>query len=601
MTHYTAEDLVQDFRSGTLNRRQLWQRALAMGLTSTALASLLGTGVIPATSVAAAVNAQSSGDLKLITASDEQASTWTKNFNPLLPQSSSNRWPTINGIYEPLFVYNTIKAEIVPWLAESWSFDSTNTVLTFKIRQNVKWSDGTPFTAGDVAFTFNLFKQFPALPGNGARTVIDNLATIEATDDATAVFTFGPAPVGEGTPAATPAGAAQPYTVGLYDIGGQAIVAEHIWKDVKDPVTFTNETPVGTGPFTNVARFENQIWELHKNPSYWQEGKPYIDGIRVPAYPNNDAINLATINGENDWAGNFIPDIEKVYTSKDSNNHYWFPATGATVFLYLNTTVAPFDDVNVRKAISMAINRDQIVAIAEYDYTHPADATGMSDAFDTWKVKDIASADWVSYNKDKANQMLDDAGLKKDGDVRKTADGKALEYELNVVSGWSDWVQSVDIISKNLADVGIKATVKPYEQATWQTNVQNGDFTMSIGWSSQGATPFNFYRGVMSTNTWRPIKTSAGENWQRFKSTDADALLDKFAATSDTAEQKDLANQLQKVFSDNAPAIPLFPGPQWGEFNTKRFTGFPSADDPYTLLSTYANERLILLTTIKPV
>jgi len=602
MTQYSPEDLVQDFRAGKMNRRQLVQRAMALGLSAPALVALLGTGVIPATAVAA----QSTSELKLLTSADEQASTWTRNFNPLLPGGASCRWLTQNGIYEPLFIYNTIKAEIVPWLAESWSFNKENTVLTFKTRAGVKWSDGTPFGAKDVAFTFNLFKKFPALPGNGARSVIDYLPTIEATDDTTVVFSFGkpvPAAAAGATPVASPAASSpEPYTVGLYDIGSQNIVPEHIWKDIADPVTFTNENPVGTGPFTNVARFENQIWELHKNPSYWQEGKPYIDGIRIPAYNSNDSANLATINGENDWAGNFIPDIQKTYVDKDKDHfNYWFPATGATVHLYLNTTVAPFDNADVRKAISMAINRDQIVAIAMYDYTHPADSTGLSDAFESWKTEAAKGAEWVSYNVDKANQLLDAAGLAKDGDVRKTADGKPMEYELNVVSGWSDWVQSVDIISKNLAEIGIKATVKPYEQATWQNNVQNGDFTMSIGWSSQGATIFNFYRGVMSSNTWRPIGESAGENWHRFKSPEADALLDQFAATSDEATQKDIAAKLQQFYADNAPAIPLFPGPQWGEFNTMRFTGFPSEKDPYTILSTYANERLILLTTIKPV
>ncbi|HWK81114.1 MAG TPA: ABC transporter substrate-binding protein [Thermomicrobiales bacterium] len=611
MSHATPalERLIADFRAGKLNRRQLVQRAAMAGIGASALAGALSATSSPGVVYAA----QDSGDLKLVTASDEQQSTWTRNFNPLMPQASTSRWPTQNGIYEPMAVFNTPKAELVPWLAESWEFDSTNTVLTFKIRQNVKWSDGTPFTANDVAFTFNLFAKFDGLAGNGARNVMPYLASVHAADDSTVVFRFGPgpsdsaaspaaSPAADASPSASPVAGAKPFTVGIYDICGQNIVPEHIWKDVADPVTFTNENPVGTGPFTNVARFENQIWELHKNENYWQEGKPYIDGLRIPAYNSNDAINLATINGENDWAANFIPDIQKTFVDKDPDHFgYWFPAYGATVHLYLNTTVAPFDQVDVRKAISMALNRDQIVTVAMYDYTHPADATGLSDAYESWKDAEIAKADWVTYNVDKANEMLDAAGLTKDGDVRKTPDGKAMEYELNVVSGWSDWVQSCDIISKNLAEVGIKATVKPYEQATWQTNVQNGDFTMSIGWSAGGATPFNFYRGVMSSVTWNPIGTSSPENWHRFKSEEADAALNAFGESSDPAVQKEQAVKLQQLYSDNAPAVPLFPGPQWGEYNTTRFTGFPNEKDPYTILSTYAAERLILLTTIKPV
>jgi peptide/nickel transport system substrate-binding protein len=582
MSVQVYEQIARDFREGRIDRRELLKRAAAAGMSATAIGWVLGYGYVPATLAAQEASPEPTVSDQLLTASDEQSSTWIRNFNPLLPQGSSNRWPTIDGIYERLFVYTQINAEAVPWLATEWNFNEDNTVLTFTTRENVLWSDGTPFTAKDVAFTFNLFLENDAIPGNGGATVAPFLTKVEATDDTTVEFTFK-----------------EPYTIGLYDIGSQMIVPEHIFSQVDDVLTFTNENPVATGPFTEVARFENQIWELHRNPNYWQEGKPYFQGIRIPAYPNNDAVNLATINGENDWAGNFIPDIENTYVAKDPENfHYWFPATGATVHLYLNTTIPPFDNVDVRKAISMAINRDQIVQIAMYDYTHPADTTGLSDAFNSVRDEEAANAGWTTYDVDAANEMLDAAGLKMDGDVRVLEDGTPMEYELNVVSGWTDWVQSCDIIAQNLADVGMKVTVQPYEQATWQTNVQNGDFTMSIGWGEGGATVVNFYRPLMSSTTWREIGTSAGSNWHRFKLEEADTLLEEFAATSDPEEWKSIAVELQKLYAEYAPAVPLFPGPQWGEYNTMRFEGFPNEDNPYALLSTYSDEALLVLTTV---
>lgn len=611
MAHEGIQDLVSSLKRGEITRRQFMQRAAALGLSARALGAMGGAAGL---GLGGASLAAAQDDSGLLTTNNEQQNTWIRNFNPLLPENASSRWPTLFGIYEPLFVWNTIKAEPVPWLAESWEFSEDNLQLTFHLRGGggasgeaggatpvsatpvaeaspvtggggVLWSDGEPFTADDVAFTWNLMKDNEALPGNGARVALPFLDSIDATDEHTVVFTFK-----------------EVYTIGLYDIANQVIVPEHIWKDVDDPVTYANEDPVGTGPFTEVARFEAQIFELHANPNYWQEGKPYIKGLRMPAYPDNDSINLATINGEVDWTANFIADIENTFVAKDPEHfHFWFPPTGATVHLYLNTTVKPFDNADVRKAISMAINREQIVNVAMFDYTHPADTTGLSDAFESQKDEEAKNAGWATYDKDKANEMLDAAGLAMDGDVRKMEDGTPLEFDLNVVSGWSDWVQSCDIMSRNLADVGIKATVKPYDQTTWQTRVQNGDFTMSIGWSSQGATIFNFYRGVMSGITWNPIGTSSGENWHRFKSDEVDKMLDEFAATSDLDKQQEISVQLQRFYAEHAPAIPLFPGPQWGEFNTTRFTGFPSEDDPYSLLSTYATERGIVMTTIKPV
>src|SRR5262249_16411352 len=248
--------------------------------------------------------------LKLVTISQEQQPTWVRNFNPLLADQTG-RWPSQGGIYEPLVVYNTITGVLTPWLAESWAFNADNTVLTFTLRAGVKWSDGEAFDSADVKFTWDTLMKVEALPGTGGvRAAIPLLSAVDAPDAKTVTFTF--------KTVSTPA---------LYDIGEQMIVPEHLWKDVADPVTFTNENPVGTGPFTEIGTFEAQYWELHKNPNYWQEGLPYIDGFRFPAYPSNDAANLASLNGENDWFANFIPDIKKTFVDKDpEHNHYWFPS-----------------------------------------------------------------------------------------------------------------------------------------------------------------------------------------------------------------------------------------------------------------------------------
>jgi peptide/nickel transport system substrate-binding protein len=126
---------------------------------------------------------------------------------------------------------------------------------------------------------------------------------------------------------------------------------------------------------------------------------------------------------------------------------------------------------------------------------------------------------------------------------------------------------------------------------------------MSIGWSNGGATPLTYYRGQMATTTVKPVGEVAEQNWHRFGLPEADDLLQQFASTSDQAEQKTIAEQLQKLFADNAPAIPLFPGPSWYEYNTTRFTGFPNAENPYAIGSFFNEgtpEQLIVMTTIKP-
>jgi peptide/nickel transport system substrate-binding protein len=274
-----------------------------------------------------------------LTVNTEQQSTWVRNFNPFSPDARAQA-STI--IYEPLMIYNKATAQLVPWLATGYTWSENDSVLTFKIRTGVKWSDGQPFTAKDVIFTFTLLKNNSALLNNIGSILTDNLSGWTAPDDSTVVFKFSAV-----------------HTPALYLLANQIIVPEHIWKDIADPTTFTNENPVGTGPFTQVTRFEEQIYIIEKNPYYWQPGKPTFQGLRFPALPGNDQANMALVNGDLDWAGNFVPDANTTYVAKNPQDYHYYFAQGDSVLLYVNPAVKPFDNPDVRKAVSMGIDRSK--------------------------------------------------------------------------------------------------------------------------------------------------------------------------------------------------------------------------------------------------
>lgn len=574
--------IIREFEEGRISRRDVFKRFATLGAGASVASLAMTTG--SATLFARNAVAMQANEKGYLTCNNEQQATYIQNFNPLGPAGGSVRWLAQFGIYEQLFVFNTIKNEPQPWLATSWGFNEDNTVLTVKLREGVQWNDGEDFTADDVVFTWKLVQGNESLAGNGARTALRYVDDIVKVDDYTVQFLYHTV-----------------NTISVYEVGGQVIVPEHIWKDVEDPVTFANEEPVGTGPWM-LDRFESQIYELKANPNYWQEGRPYIAGLRMPAFPSNDSIHLAWLNGEIDWGGNFIPDIEAVYVAKDPEHFgYFFPSTGATVALYMNTEVAPFDDPNVRKAVSMAIDREQICDIAMYGYTHPADTTGLSDAFESIKDAEAASAGWTDYNVEEANRLLDEAGLEWDGDWRVGPDGNPLSFELNVVSGWSDWVQSCELMAGHLREVGIEAILTPYDYTPWLERLNEGNFTMTIGWGFQGPTPLNHFRALMSSESYYPIGDNrAGENWIRFKDDEIDRLIGEVVATPDVEEQNALFVEMQKRFAELAPCAPLFPGPAWGEYNTMRFEGFPNEDDPYSELSPWEQELAIILTTVYP-
>ncbi len=521
----------------------------------------------------------------VLVVSQEQQASWVRNFNPL-STAAAPRWPTHAGIYEPLLVYNSVKAEYVPWLAVDHQWLDDNTVLRLTLREGVLWSDGRPFSADDVAFTFALLKEHSPLDG---RAVFKFLDAVEVVDQSRVDFRFQ-----------------RVFIPGFDAIVAQKIVPAHIWRHVDDPVTFPNEEPVATGPFTEVRVFRNQVWELGRNPRYWQPGLPKIDGLRFPAYPSNDRANLALVFDEVDWAGNFIPAIDRVFVGRQPEHHgYWFPLTGGTVFLYANTTRAPFDDVRVRKALSMAIDRQLLVDVAVYRYTRPADATGLSDAYATWKDPEVvAAADWTTYDLTRANALLDEAGYARGADgIRRLADGQPWKYEVLVVAGWSDWVRAARVIARGLGDLGIAASVATADFGAWFQQVQEGRFDLSLGWSYEGPTPYAFYRWLMSSATVLPVGEKARGNWHRYASPLADVALGAFERAAHPAEQRQLSRAMQEIFATEAPAIPLYPNPSWAEYNTSRFVGFPSADQPYADPSPNKFDRgetLLVLTALQP-
>ena len=517
-----------------------------------------------------------------LTVYQEAQISWVRNFNPLSPAGSA-RWPTSAGIYEPLFIYNSMSGEYVPWLALDYTWDKGNKVLEMLIREGVKWSDGESFSAEDVAFTFNLKRKHRALDIRDSWGYLEEVA---AVSDTIVRFEFK-----------------RIYVPGFDALATQSIVAKHIWNKIDDPVKYSNPNPVGTGPFTEIIRFDSQLWELGKNPNYWQKGKPHINKLIFPTFPSNEQVTLALLSGNLDWAGAFIPAVDRVFVSKDPEHHkYWFPLTGHTTFLHTNTKDPILSDVRVRKAISYAIDRELVVKVGMYNYTEPAHVSGVSGPMSKWHSPYLDQReDWTVYDPVKANIILNDAGFIKDETgLRYTQDGLPLELDIIIVSGWSDWIRSAQVVSQNLKNVGIKAKVKTYDFGAWISRMQKGEFELAIGWAEKGTTPYALYRGMMSSEYLQPIGETADVNWHRFSVASADTLFRKYEQTSNQNEITEIIYELQHLFIEYAPSVPLFAEPALAECNTKYFTNFPSKENPYATLSpNYPPENLLVMVNLQ--
>lgn len=513
---------------------------------------LAGCGNNPAT------NSQSGGTVNII---PSPYGPFTANFNPFLP--NSDRSGTLGMIYETLLFQNRLSGDIKPWLASSYQWSTDATQLTFNLRSDVKWSDGQAFTSTDVKFTLDLMHQFPALDGGGVWKFI---TSVDAPDAHTIVIKFNAPAVPE-----------------LWYIGGQTyIVPQHIWKDVKDPTTETNPHPVGTGPFT-LGSFNAQVYTLKKNPNFWQPGKPYVDALRYPAFDSNTSADLLLSQGSVDWLGVFSPDVQKTFVDRDpAHNKYWFPPSNV-VMLYLNLTKPTFKQLAVRQAISAAIDRDALSKQAEVGYEPVAHPTALvlpaNQSFLDPAYKD---AKFDAASPSKAGQILEAAGFKKgsDGVYADTA-GNKLQFDMNVVSGWSDWVTAVQIMATNLNAAGMKVTVKAISFNDYIAALSNGTFDTAISWTNPGPTPYYLYNSLLASSNTAPVGQAASSNYERWNDATTDQLLKQYAGSPDPQVEQQAIAGLEKIMVEQMPAIPLMEGATWYEYSTARFVGWPDENNTY--------------------
>jgi peptide/nickel transport system substrate-binding protein len=526
---------------------------------------------------------------KYLTTYQTGQSQFTRNFNPFQPTS---RLDFTNGaVYEPLYIFTTAgKGHIYPWLATHYKWLAGNKALVVTIRSGVKWSDGKPFTAADVVFTYNYGKKYKVADETG----------LMQTGQVTKVSQVGANQVEFKFSSVNTTVLPQLLSSNVM------IVPQHIWSKITNPDTYTNPHPVGTGPFPNVASFSSQEYVLGKNKYYWQ--KLSYDGIRVPALSSNDATLAAAISGELDWTANFFSNVQKTYVAHDpAHFHAYYGNVAYPLGLYFNDEKYPYTLYPLREAISLAINRNDISRIAEQGNEPPADALGVARLYPAWvdpKLKARAQS-LTTFNPTQAKQVLTQNGFTYKGSDLYDPKGNRVSLTLSCPSGWDDWVSSMQIIQKNLQDIGIDANFDQAEAGTWLDNrskrLLDGFFWSPLG----GISIYDNFNRYMSSGSYFPVGQNALAsglaNLSGFKSTVADTLLKQFRSTSNRKTQLNIAHQLEKIQLDNLPFVPTVYAPYWYTYSTKHFTGFPNKANNYANGSTYLYpDNVKILTSIHP-
>jgi peptide/nickel transport system substrate-binding protein len=504
----------------------------------------------------------------VLVAADNGSPTFEQVFSPF---SASKRIGS-NFVYEPLEVINTLDGTETPFLATGHTIVDTSTV-DFDIRSGVNWSDGTPFTADDVAYTFQLIKDVPALDTRG---VWQEVASV-SVEGSKVRFTLK-----------------EPDATAARLIEQQLIVPEHIWSKVDDPATFTDPTPIGTGPYVEGDFTKNQ-YTMVKNDKYWQADKVAIENLTFPA--SNTQIDL--VKKGYDWGYGYISDVDNTWVAADKqHNSYWFPP-GGVIALYPNLTKAPFDNVDFRLGLSSALDRDSIADSAVEGYVSGAVQTGlllpnMQASVDP----DIPDKGIVKQDTAAAESHFEAAGYTLTNGKLVDSSGKQVTVNITTANGYTDWLRAVQAVQKQLGAVGIAVNIQQPQPAAYTAALQTGDFDLAMGTFGGSGFVYDDFNTLLGSSFAKPIGTATTGNYERYSDSTVDSLLAKLKVSTDAAEQQDIANQLQKVMYDTVPAIAMYYGGLWGLYSDAKFTGWPSADDPYAAPKVWDSTVLLVVTHV---
>jgi len=551
------------------------RRLTRYGVIIAAAAGLLAAGCSAGSS--SSPSSGKSAASSVLTISNENGALWTCGFNPL---NASDTLLSAGFVYEPLVYINPLQdGKTTPMLATSWKWGAGNKTLTFTIRSGVKFSDGTPMTAADVAYTFNLEKKYPALDLTGVWSV---LSSVTAPNPTTVVMDFSSVAV--------------PY---FYYIADQTpILPEHIWSKIANPTTAAISNPVGTGPYL-MSKCSPANITYTANPHYWQPGEPKVAKIQYPAYTSNNTANDDLANGTAQWGAQYIPGIQAFYTSKSPDYHYWFPPT-VNVSLVPNLTNPLLSNVKVRQAISYAIDRSQVSSIGESGYEPPANQTGIVTPTFSSTLDTSALANWGNgYDPAKAKALLASAGYHLgSGGVMTNAAGQKLSFTVINIGDYSDWVASMQVIQQDLKAIGIQVTSDNLSNTDFDADLYYGKYQLAY-YDQQTFGPSAYYElnnWLNSANT-APVGKVAASNYERYNNAATTALLNQYATTTSTTTQQSIMDQIQQVMLSQAPIIPVVEAVDWYQYDTAAFTGWPTSGDPYAQPSAYAypdNEQVLL-------
>lgn len=531
----------------------------------------------------------------VLTCMMESSDGWVRNFNPL----STGVYQVVQGfMYEPLVIFDTLnKNQETMWLAEDIISEPDNKTLTVKVRKGIKWSDGEKFDANDVAFTFTYAKDYPEIDRSGNWGENGKMSEVKIVDDYTVQIVM------------KEANRFHRNSI-FYQV---MIIPEHIFSKINNPASAVIEEPVVTGSFSVVKSFTPEMMVLGRNPNYWKADDLKVDEIRVPQFNGNDGGLALLQSGTVDWAYMFIPNIDTSYVQGDANRKYWYGSNDAVrlAFNYMTENEGnkkAFENVDFKRALSMAVDRKGIIDSAVFGYLSEEvpPNTGIPQAL--WEYRnEEAQAEMAKYTKydiEGGKALLTQAGFKDaDGDgFVENPDGSKIAFDILSPAGWTDWNDGAEICAEGFRKIGVNATAKAIDLSLIIESWESGKHDM-------------LYTGYgLSTNIWKYYYDTIGDisrvktpTWfasicqTNYVNEEMSSIIDQLPTASNEEVMK-ISAQVEKHFAENMINIPILYNGTWNVYNTTRFTGWATEENPvFQPANCQHDTKILQLHALEPV
>jgi peptide/nickel transport system substrate-binding protein len=442
----------------------------------------------------------------------EQDST---TFDPIFTILAPDVW-VLNQFYSTLVRANADATDIVPDLAESWEISPDGLAYTFHLR-DAKFSDDTPVLASDVAFSLTRLRDAEAAP---MRSLYQVISAIETPDDRTVILKLS-----------------KPYTplMSALAMFAASIVPEHAVKEHGDSF---GEHPVGSGAFVLKEWRRGESVVLERNPLYWEEGLPKLDGVEWIYVPNDNTRMLKLTAGEVE-AATFVPWNQIKDLQADPNISVQLDKSTRMDHILINHAHAPLDNKSVRQALNMAIDQKAIVDVVTFGYGTPANSFFPLDGM----YYNPENPNYA-YDPDKAKAMLDEAGV------------SDLSLDFVLVAGDSAHDQIGVLVKDQLAKVGVNVNLVKMEGGQQWDALIAGEYDIGVMWWVNDI--FDPDQKAQFCVSGDPENRSYYTNYKNPAVTD---LVNAAAVELDPIKRKAMYYDIQRMAKDDVHWIDLYYSP----------------------------------------